>query len=304
MRYFIIVICVFIQIATFGQSLSVEETINYIRSIYKNNSLPQYGGFKFIDLDIVISSDGFVRIEEHMERPSEYGPDSRFYSHIREFHYTDIKKIDLYSNHVTFWCESGECVHDGNSTRVFINSGIKVNLHPRYLAKVKNGFIYLFDLIRIDPKYNQKDDDPFSPWNFKKDVLTNLNIKSEAIPLVRVNGVLQISVKLGEVPVTMILDSGASDVSISSDVELALIERGIIDKNNYVSSALYKIANGEIVESRRFIIPSITVSNFTVKNVICSVSPSGDVMLLGNSFLSKFTSWKIHTENNTLELTK
>ena len=117
------------------------------------------------------------------------------------------------------------------------------------------------------------------------------------------NGIYLVNVNLGEVINTnFILDSGASDVSVTVKVEKYLLEHGIINETNYLTPALYSIADGSIIEARRFILPSIRIKNTVVENILCSVNSSSDVMLLGKSFLDRFKSWKIDNETNQLIL--
>ena len=107
---------------------------------------------------------------------------------------------------------------------------------------------------------------------------------------------------LGGIKRRVIFDSGASEVSISKEVEKALINASIITKENYIQSGLFRTADGSIISSRRFIIPYIKVGEYRVSNVICSVNPTDDLVLLGRSFLNKFSKWSVDNERKTLTL--
>ena len=75
-----------------------------------------------------------------------------------------------------------------------------------------------------------------------------------------------------------------------------------ISRNNYVSSGLYRIADGSIVEARRLIIPKMIIGNIVVKDVLVAVT-NGE-LLLGNSAFKDFRTVKLDKNKNTLTITK
>jgi clan AA aspartic protease (TIGR02281 family) len=96
------------------------------------------------------------------------------------------------------------------------------------------------------------------------------------------------------------VDSGASDVSISTDVFSALVRAGTITKSDMRGSHNYINAEGESHSQEAFTIRSLKVGNVEVSNVEGSVAPSRSPLLLGQSFLKRFRSWSI--DNTTQEL--
>ena len=111
-----------------------------------------------------------------------------------------------------------------------------------------------------------------------------------------------IEVNIGDIKKQFVLDSGASEISISSNLERELIAKGIIKKEHYLQSALYKIADGSIVTKRRVLIPKIKVGDFELYNIAASVGTSDIPLLLGKSFLDKFTKWSIDNKEDILTL--
>lgn len=167
--------------------------------------------------------------------------------------------------------------------------------------KIYNAFRYLVESIKMNEDYQNQDSDPFSNENFKTlySYITGTKSKDE-IQLKSNNGTYLIFVSINGLKSNFVLDSGASEISISSNFERELIARGLIKKEDYLEQGLYKIANGTIVTQRRINLREVKVGDFTVKNVTASVG-NGDIpLLLGKSFLDKFSKWSI--DNNTEKL--
>lgn len=90
-----------------------------------------------------------------------------------------------------------------------------------------------------------------------------------------------------------VVDSGASDVSIPTDVVSTLTRTGTIAESDFIGSQTYKLADGSTVPSQRFLIRSLKVGNRTLENVTASIAPVAGQLLLGQSFLRRFKSWAI-----------
>lgn len=128
--------------------------------------------------------------------------------------------------------------------------------------------------------------------------------KMDVVKLYKNGGVYLVNLKLGTKPATAILDSGASVVSISKKLEQDLLREKVITKNDYIAPAKYRIANGDILTAKRILLPSLTVGNLKIKNVICSIVEDSSPILLGKSFLDQFAKWSIDNEKQTLTLEK
>jgi clan AA aspartic protease (TIGR02281 family) len=109
---------------------------------------------------------------------------------------------------------------------------------------------------------------------------------------VQINGVLKIN---------FILDSGASDVSISADVALTLLKTGTVSDNDFIGTQEYKFANGSVATSKVFLLNEIKIGGFIIKKVRASISNSIDApMLLGQSVLQRLGKFTIDNSNHTL----
>ena len=98
------------------------------------------------------------------------------------------------------------------------------------------------------------------------------------------------------------VDSGASDVSIPEDVATTLIRTGTISESDFLGEQTYRLADGSKVKSQTFRIRQLTVGNRTVNNVMGSVAGVKGSLLLGQSFLSRFSSVKFDYGRNVLVL--
>ncbi len=125
---------------------------------------------------------------------------------------------------------------------------------------------------------------------------------NRVFPLFNNGGVYHLNIDIASLDLSAILDSGASDVNIPPILEQYLLENKVISRADYLPDASYQIADGTIVEQRRFILPTITLGGIAVHSVPVTVGSSDEIFLLGRSFLDKFLSWKIDNLNQTLTI--
>lgn len=108
------------------------------------------------------------------------------------------------------------------------------------------------------------------------------------------------------VRVEFVLDSGASDVSISLDYASVLVKSGTLTEYDYIGQEKYQLADGSVINAHKVVLREISIGNFTLHNIVASINENMDApLLLGQSFLQKFGSVKIdynnekiHFENN------
>lgn len=253
-----------------------------------------------------------------------------------KIHISDLEKIEI-TEPVKFLCldewrvhlicdsnqvfhkYEGDCVSykSNGSNHYFMDSiynGYKSNFkiptrngEKSTADKVKNALTYLINLAK-EKGYGFKEDeeyDPFASNNFNKNQFEIQSEKEKGeIQLTYQNGVNYIDVSIGNITKKFVLDTGASDVLISKELESQLIQKGFLRKEHYMTSGLYRIADGSIIKCRRLIIPKLKIGGFILSNVQASVVNHGNTMLLGQSVLGKFGSWNIDNINKTLVLNK
>lgn len=128
---------------------------------------------------------------------------------------------------------------------------------------------------------------------------------STVVDMIEAGGVLKVPVQLnGAVTLKFVVDSGASSVQIPRDVFLTLKRAETINEGDYLPGKTFVLADGSRVQSDRFILRSVKVGDITLTNVEASVGALDAPLLLGQSFLKRFSDWKIDNKAAKLILTK
>jgi TPR repeat protein len=123
----------------------------------------------------------------------------------------------------------------------------------------------------------------------------------KTIQLEHQHGIYMIAVRINETMILpFILDSGASEVVIPSDVFLTLLRSGTVRESDFLEPGTYVLADGSKQSSDRFILHEVRVGDHVVRNVIANVAPVRGDPLLGQSFLSKLPSWAIDNQRHVL----
>jgi predicted aspartyl protease len=106
----------------------------------------------------------------------------------------------------------------------------------------------------------------------------------------------------GAITLDFVVDSGAGDVSIPADVVMTLMRTGTLQEADFLEKRTYVLADGSTVPSQTFRIWSLKVGNKVVENVTGSVAPVKGSLLLGQSFLGRFGSWRVDNNKHVLIL--
>jgi clan AA aspartic protease (TIGR02281 family) len=131
--------------------------------------------------------------------------------------------------------------------------------------------------------------------------LTAHRADAESILLKREGGVLVLPVQVNNaITLNFTIDSGASDVVIPLDVFSTLSRAGTITSKDMLDSQTYELADGSQQKARRFRIRTLKMGNLELHDVVGSVAPTGGTLLLGQSFLSRLSSWSIDNQHNLL----
>jgi aspartyl protease family protein len=123
----------------------------------------------------------------------------------------------------------------------------------------------------------------------------------EQVKLERDHGTLRVPVLInGAVRLKFTIDSGASDVVIPADVAMYLVRSGTITRDDYIGDRTFVLGDGSEVRSHVFRIRSLKVGNLEMRNVEASLTNQRGTLLLGQSFLSRLSSWSIDNQRQTL----
>jgi antitoxin component YwqK of YwqJK toxin-antitoxin module len=137
-----------------------------------------------------------------------------------------------------------------------------------------------------------------------KSIIEVVNGIPSKVSMTREGGVYKLPVELnGVLKIDFILDSGASELSISPDVALTLLKTGTIKDSDWLPGAYYRFADGSSAKSKRFVLKSIKIGDRLITNISCSISNSiNSPMLLGQNVLSKFGKYTIDNKGQVLIL--
>jgi hypothetical protein len=124
---------------------------------------------------------------------------------------------------------------------------------------------------------------------------------SETIQLQRQGGAYMVPVGINEtIILPFVVDSGAAEVSIPTDLFLTLLRSGTVKQSDFVGNGRYVLVDGSEQSSERFILHEVRVGDHVVRNVVANVAPVKGDPLLGQSFLSKLPAWTIDNQRHAL----
>ncbi len=104
----------------------------------------------------------------------------------------------------------------------------------------------------------------------------------------------------GAAAVDCIVDSGASDVNIPTDLFERLVRQGAIKQSDMLGTRIYTLADGSSERGRIVHIKALKVGNVVVHDVVASVGGDDGNGLLGQSFLERFQSWSLDNSHHQL----
>ena len=123
------------------------------------------------------------------------------------------------------------------------------------------------------------------------------------VPLEEFRGTFLVPVTINEqLTLRFVIDSGASDVVIPSDVISTLRRTGTIEASDFLGNGEYILADGSRVSYDRYRIRTLRINNVLLENVAAITSPQSGSLLLGQSFLSRFDYWSIDNSRHLLLL--
>ena len=109
-----------------------------------------------------------------------------------------------------------------------------------------------------------------------------------------------VAVSIGTMPETMLVDTGATGMTVSASIADQLIASG---QATEAQAETVTLAGGVKQEFRQVDINSVTVAGHVVNNVHAGVVPDGSDMLLGLGVLAKVSNkFAINVANSTLDL--
>ena len=135
----------------------------------------------------------------------------------------------------------------------------------------------------------------------KKDsTIANQNVWT--VKLEHENNCYLIPTKVNGVPMKMLLDTGASNLTMSI-VEYMFLKKQNLLHDTTAQTSQATIANGETVNCYTIKLYEVTIGNKTIKDVECNVMEQQDApLLLGMNVLKRLGNVSIDYKNNLLKI--
>ena len=114
-------------------------------------------------------------------------------------------------------------------------------------------------------------------------------------------GTFEIPCDINGLPLQMIFDTGASDVTISSVEANFMLKNGYLSEKDVKGKRYYQIANGQLSEGTIVTLREVKIGDAVLRNVDASVVNSQKApLLLGQSVMERFGTITIDNINNKL----
>lgn len=124
---------------------------------------------------------------------------------------------------------------------------------------------------------------------------------AKKIPLIKYGNLNYVTLNIGGNDYDFLLDTGASDVLINSEIEQHLLNTGVLRTTDYLETVKYTFADGSSKYFKTANLYSVKIGDTSFSNINVAIGDSNSSLLLGMSFLNKF-DWKIN--GDVLELTE
>ncbi len=106
-----------------------------------------------------------------------------------------------------------------------------------------------------------------------------------------------VDVILGSQPAHMLIDTGATDVTVSESLAQELLSRGEADEG---PSAQVQLADGTTTTARNIYVHTLRIGDNVLRDIRAGVTPDGTDMLLGFPVLNQIGRFTIDTVNRRL----
>ena len=123
--------------------------------------------------------------------------------------------------------------------------------------------------------------------------------KKIIIPIIKEGNMNNVSIKIGGKIYKYLIDTGASDMSMNTEMKDYLMQTGVLKSSDFGEERVYELANGEGITCQTATLNSIKINDNEFKNIDVSIGQNAS-LLLGMSFLDKF-HWRINKDVLELE---
>lgn len=153
-------------------------------------------------------------------------------------------------------------------------------------------------------EYTKKYEDEIGGKSKSSSDLSGGNVVMHEVPIVKQSGkTYLIKASINELPMDFILDTGCSDISISSVESEFMLKNGYLKESDFKGTTRYTNATGEVHTAKEILIREIKLGDLTLHNLKASVIPNQKApLLLGQNVLTKFGKVEIDHKNQMLRI--
>lgn len=134
-------------------------------------------------------------------------------------------------------------------------------------------------------------------------LLSQNSFSQTIINLQKENGVFTVPCTVNGLPLRFILDTGASEVTISLTEAEFMIKNHLLSSEDLIATQTYQTANGRLSEGVKVILREIKFGDILMTNIVATIVLSDNApLLLGQSVLSRIGKFQIDPLKNTLTI--
>ena len=147
-----------------------------------------------------------------------------------------------------------------------------------------------------------RDDRVGMPYTYGQATYGTRGAGRNLVRMTKKNGVYTIPIKINNQEMEFILDTGASDILLSTLEAVLLIKQGSLTENDILGQEAYSMANGAIEVGTVVNLRQVQIGSKTIYNVRATVVDNiAAPLLCGQSALARFGKIVIDYNSNTLE---
>ncbi len=128
---------------------------------------------------------------------------------------------------------------------------------------------------------------------------------ADTIRMIAMNGMQKLKIRIGSFVKVAMLDCGATDLLVPGTLMKQLLADSAISEDiKFIDIGKYELANGSLIECKRYQINKLYIGKFQLNNIILASTEKNITILVGRTVLNKFRKWNIDNERNLLILEK
>lgn len=114
-------------------------------------------------------------------------------------------------------------------------------------------------------------------------------------------GTYEVATKVNGLPLNMLFDTGATDITISRTEVDFMLKNGFLTERDFVGKAIYNMANGVSEESKTIMLRRLEIGGLVLTNVFASIVENREAeMLIGQSAMQNFATITIDNKKQEI----